>query len=161
VNGNSVVIRGVNTFLGSTEPLYLVNGSAVIDVGAITSIPIESIDRVEILKGSKTSLYGSRGANGVIAVFTKSGHYIIRGKIEFDMLGYNTPRKFYQPKYEIGKEPDMNYTLHWEPVIVTDGNGMARILFDKPLINGNYKFDIQGISYMGHVGYAEAVIGNE
>jgi TonB-dependent SusC/RagA subfamily outer membrane receptor len=161
ITGNDVLIRGINTLYGNTQPLYLVDGSPVSDVSAVTSIPLQDIERVEVLKGPKTSFYGARGANGVIAVYTKRGQFLIRGKIEFDMLGYNTPRKFYQPKYEPNQEPDDNYTVLWEPVIITDSNGRANILLDKPLTGGYYRFDLQGLSYGGHAGYIEAVIGNE
>lgn len=161
ISGNDVLIRGINTIYGSTQPLYLVDGTPVTDVTAVTSIPIQDIERVEVLKGAKTSFYGSRGANGVIAVYTKRGQFMVRGKIEFDMLGYSTPRIFYQPKYEPSEEPKTDYTVIWEPVITTDANGRAKIEFDKPEIIGDYRFDFQGVSYSGHVGYLEVVSSNE
>jgi hypothetical protein len=74
------------------------------------------------------------------------------------MLGYCTPRQFYQPKYEPALEPSGNYTLVWFPVIVTNSAGMAQVVFDKPSVPGNYRFDIQGVSYLGHVGFTESVI---
>jgi TonB-dependent SusC/RagA subfamily outer membrane receptor len=158
ITGNNVVIRGLNTLFGSSQPLYLVDGAPVMDVNAVTSIPLQDIERVEVLKGPKTSFYGARGANGVIAVYTKRGEFLIRGKIEFDMLGYNTPRVFYQPKYEPDKEPPYNYTIAWIPVIRTDSTGRGRAEFDKPAINGKYHFDVQGVSYSGHAGFSETVI---
>ena len=161
INGNDVLIRGLNTISGNSQPLYLLDGVPVMDVGSVTSIPIEDIERVEILKGPKTAFYGARGANGVIAVYTKRGQFLIRGKIEFDMLGYSSPRVFYQPKYEPGLEPGNNYTVMWQPAIQTDSAGKAKVVFDKPKIQGKYRFDLQGISYYGHVGYTEAVIENE
>ncbi|HEX2393871.1 MAG TPA: TonB-dependent receptor plug domain-containing protein [Bacteroidales bacterium] len=161
ITGDDVLIRGINTLYGNTQPLYLVDGTPVTDVNAVTSIPLQDIERVEVLKGPKTSFYGSRGANGVIAVYTKRGQFMIRGKIEFDMLGYSTPRRFYQPKYEASEEPETNYTLLWEPLIVTNADGRAKIILDKPSIQGNYRFDLQGISYSGHVGYLETISGNE
>ncbi len=161
ITGDNVHIRGINTLYGNTQPLYLVDGMPVMDVNAIKSIPIHDIERVEVLKGPKTSFYGARGANGVIAVYTKRGQFMVRGRIEFDMLGYSTPRRFYQPKYEPEAEPRINYTLVWDPVIMTDSNGRARIVFDKPLTGGEYRFDVQGISYSGHAGYFETVSTNE
>jgi TonB-dependent SusC/RagA subfamily outer membrane receptor len=161
ITGNDVLIRGINSIYGNTQPLYLVDGTPVTDVNAVTSIPIQDIERVEVLKGAKTSFYGSRGANGVIAVYTKRGQFMVRGKIEFDMLGYSTPRKFYQPMYEPQDEPENNYTLLWEPVITTDADGRAKIVLDKPSVKGEYRFDIQGISYNGHVGCLEMVNSNE
>jgi TonB-dependent SusC/RagA subfamily outer membrane receptor len=160
VTGNNVVIRGINTIYGSNQPLFLIDGVPMEDVAAVTSIPIEDIERVEVLKGPKTAFYGARGANGVIAVFTKRGQFMIRGLIEFDMLGYSTPRVFYQPKFTPENEPQVNYTLLWKSVVLTDSSGKATVVLDKPEIMGNYRFDIQGISYQGHVGFAESVISN-
>jgi TonB-dependent SusC/RagA subfamily outer membrane receptor len=131
------------------------------DVGAVRAIPVEDIERVEILKGPSTAIYGVRGGNGVIAVYTKRGQFIKRGVIEFDMLGYSKPREFYQPKYLPDNEPADNYTLLWKPVIVTSRNGTARISFDKPRVKGDYRFTIQGISYGGHAGFVQSVINNE
>jgi TonB-dependent SusC/RagA subfamily outer membrane receptor len=161
VNGDQVLIRGRSTIYGSSQPLFLLDGMPVNDVGIIRAIPLEDIERVEVLKGPSASIYGMRGANGVIAVYTKRGHFMVRGMIEFDMLGYNTPREFYQPKYKPGQEPPGNYTLLWKPVIITSSAGKARVIFDKPLIHDNYLFNIQGISYVGHVGFAESLIFNQ
>jgi TonB-dependent SusC/RagA subfamily outer membrane receptor len=161
VMGNQVLIRGPNTLYGNTQPLFLIDGMQVKDVQSLLDIPLNDIDRVEVLKGPSAAIYGSRGANGVVAVYTKRGRFMIRGVIAFDMLGYNTPRRFYQPKFQPGQEPPVNYTLFWAPVIITDKAGNARILFDKPLIHGDYKFNIQGISYSGNVGYSEAIIYNQ
>ena len=97
--GDQVIIRGPNTIYGNTQPLFLLDGMPVADVSTILSIPVDDIERVEVLKGPRASIYGVRGTNGVVAVYTKRGHYMVRGIIEFDMLGYNTPRIFYQPRY--------------------------------------------------------------
>ncbi len=161
INGSNVMIRGPGSFLGSTQPLYLINGIPVTDVSFIQAIPVEDIERVEILNGSKAAIYGSRGSNGVVAVYTKRGHYMKRGVLEFEMLGYNTPRVFYEPKYKPGAEPEDNYTVYWNPVIQTNASGNARVLFDKPEIEGDYRFDLQGISYSGQVAFVDTVIYNQ
>lgn len=65
----SVSIRGSNSFLGGTEPLYVYNGMVVPDVTGINPTTIESIS---VLKNADaTAIYGSRGANGVILIKTK------------------------------------------------------------------------------------------
>lgn len=161
VIGDQVQIRGPGSFFSSNEPLYLIDGMPVRDVDAVKSIPVEQIDRVEVLKGPSAAIYGMRGSNGVIAIYTKRGHYMKRGVIEFDMLGYNTPRAFYQPRYLPENEPEVNYTLVWEPVILVNESGKATVVFDKPVIQGDYRFIIEGASYMGLVGMAERVVSNE
>lgn len=62
----SVNIRGVKSFLAPSTPLYVVDGMVV---ETLSDIPLHDIDYVEILR--EAPLYGSRGANGAILVFTK------------------------------------------------------------------------------------------
>jgi TonB-linked SusC/RagA family outer membrane protein len=68
----SIYIRGVGTLNGSSDPLYVVDGIQY--EGALTTINQEDIESITILKdASSTSLYGSRAANGVVLITTKSG----------------------------------------------------------------------------------------
>ena len=161
IYGDQMIIRGPNTLTGSTQPLFLIDGMPTREISSLRSIPVEDVDRIEVLKGPSAAIYGMRGANGVIAVYTKRGQFMKRGVIEFEMLGYSTPRNFYQPKYLPGKEPESNYTVLWKPVILTDSTGMARVLLDKPVIKGDYRFVIEGVSYAGHVGVLNEVVNNE
>lgn len=67
-----IVIRGVGTLNGDTDPLFIVDGMQY--EGALTTINQEDIESITILKdASSTSLYGSRAANGVVLITTKSG----------------------------------------------------------------------------------------
>ena len=69
VHGTSVTIRGTNSILGSTEPLYILDGTPIESIDAINPNDVKSID---VLKdASATSIYGMRGANGVIIITTK------------------------------------------------------------------------------------------
>lgn len=66
-------IRGVSTFGASTSPLIILDG-VEINTTMLNNIPPESIASFSVLKdATATSLYGSRGANGVIIVTTKTG----------------------------------------------------------------------------------------
>jgi TonB-linked SusC/RagA family outer membrane protein len=65
-----VKVRGVGTN-GDSSPLYVVDGMMVDDIQYLNSGDIASMD---VLKdASATAIYGSRGANGVIMITTKSG----------------------------------------------------------------------------------------
>ncbi|NEV94779.1 TonB-dependent receptor [Psychroflexus sp. YR1-1] len=67
-----IVIRGVGTLNGSSEPLYIVDGIQY--EGALNTINQEDIASFTILKdAASTSLYGSRAANGVVLITTKNG----------------------------------------------------------------------------------------
>lgn len=68
VKGKSIQIQGATSFMLSTEPLFVVDGIVVESVDGISPIMVKSI---EVLKGSAASIYGSRGANGVILISLK------------------------------------------------------------------------------------------
>ena len=154
VGQNGARLRGINTLFGNTQPLYLVDGMATSFQG-IQSINVNDIDRVEILKGPSSAIFGSRGANGVIAVYTKSGSYYKRGEYRFKMLGYHTPKKFYSPKYSVKKtddKPDKRTTIYWKPIAKTDINGNARIEYFQSDVNGKFEIIIEGMSSNGKLG---------
>ena len=66
----SVRIRGVGTF-NTSSPIYVVDGVILDNISFLNTADIASM---EILKdASATAMYGSRGANGVILITTKSG----------------------------------------------------------------------------------------
>ncbi len=78
-----VLIRGISSLTGDNQPLYIVDGVPVL-VGdqagvattsnALSMIDPSDIEEVRVLKdGATTSIYGSRGAAGVIIINTKSG----------------------------------------------------------------------------------------
>ena len=74
-----VRIRGVGTF-NNSSPIYVVDGVILDDISFLNS---EDIASVEVLKdASATAIYGSRGANGVIIITTKSGT-VGNGKPQF------------------------------------------------------------------------------
>jgi TonB-linked SusC/RagA family outer membrane protein len=66
-----ITIRGLGSIGAGSNPLYVVDGFPVEDIGTLNMNDVESID---ILKdASATSIYGSRGANGVVIISTKRG----------------------------------------------------------------------------------------
>lgn len=70
VNGNSIKIQGQSSFNAGTEPLFVVDGMTVQSVDDISPSMVESIS---VLKGASTSIYGARGANGVILITLLKG----------------------------------------------------------------------------------------
>lgn len=112
--GINIEIRGVSSISGSTQPLYVIdgvpieqpdmnlNGSSQISTlfgNNLTANPLSmlnpnDIDNIEVLKdAAATSLYGSRGANGVVVITTKTGK-VGKPKIIFNFnQSINTPQK--------------------------------------------------------------------
>jgi TonB-linked SusC/RagA family outer membrane protein len=71
-----ILIRGVSSITSATEPLIIVDGLVVSSGGTnpLTYINPQDIENISVLKdASATAIYGSRGANGVILITTKSG----------------------------------------------------------------------------------------
>ena len=67
----TIRIRGIGSAIGGNDPLYVVDGVITSDISFLAPNDIQSM---EILKdASATAIYGSRGANGVIIVTTKTG----------------------------------------------------------------------------------------
>ena len=76
-------VRGVNSIKADGGPLVVIDGFPGGNLSAINPADIKSI---EVLKdASSTAIYGSRGANGVILITTKSPK---EGKLSVDYNGY-------------------------------------------------------------------------
>lgn len=69
---SEIKIRGLSSINGNSNPLYVVDGVPQSD---ISSLNPNEIKNIEVLKdASASAIYGSRGANGVVLVTTKSGN---------------------------------------------------------------------------------------
>jgi len=86
--GISVRLRGVNSFISGSDPLYIVDGVIVDnESGQLADLGIRSnpqnrladlnpddVEHIEIIRGAAAAaLYGSRANNGVVQIFTKRG----------------------------------------------------------------------------------------
>ncbi|MBR6829861.1 MAG: TonB-dependent receptor plug domain-containing protein, partial [Paludibacteraceae bacterium] len=109
----SIRIRGIGSISASSAPLYVVDGIAL-DAGSISSIDPSDIASTTILKdATATSLYGSRGANGVIVITTKKGSSNgDEGKIEIDVKAGANMRLL--PMYDVIDSPEDYILLAWQ-----------------------------------------------
>ena len=113
-------VRGGGSITQSNDPLYIVDG---FPVESISDIPANDIEDITVLKdASSTAIYGSRGANGVILVTTKSGK---EGKTK---VSYNA---FYSWK-KIAKKQDVisakDYaTWQYELALLKNNNDPEKI----------------------------------
>ena len=85
--GLSVRVRGANSLISGSEPLYVIDGLPIYPdntsygtgadrqaKNALAALNPNDIESIEVLKdASATSIYGSRGANGVVLITTKRG----------------------------------------------------------------------------------------
>ncbi|GGD88079.1 SusC/RagA family TonB-linked outer membrane protein [Planktosalinus lacus] len=82
--GAFVRIRGMGSLVaGASSPLYIVDGAPIREQD-LASIANEDIENITILKDAAvTAQYGSRGANGVVVITTKSGNRNTEAKVRF------------------------------------------------------------------------------
>ncbi len=139
----SVIVRGLSSITQSTQPLYIIDGVPVnnqysggnsteaattanltVDFGnAASDINPSDIETISVLKGAAaTSLYGTRAANGVIIVTTKSGKKNQNLKVDFSSSYTLTAvgrLPYYQKKYGQGWSGHFAYEENgsWGPVM--------------------------------------------
>lgn len=112
-NGSSVLIRGFTSVTGSSAPLYVIDGVPIdngggavpLQTGAtgsnrVVDINPDDVENMTVLKGAAaTSLYGSRGAGGVILITTKKGTKKAKNAIEL-VSSYNMVSVNRLPDYQ-------------------------------------------------------------
>jgi CarboxypepD_reg-like domain/TonB-dependent Receptor Plug Domain len=138
---------GQNSMEGSPDPLYLIDGFPVEDVNSLMNISMDNIDRIEVLKTAR-AMFGSRGANGVIAIYTKSSvskpsesnnNGLKASAKQYKIVGFQETKPFFSPNYVSKQEmskPDMRTTVFWQPNLskntfsfyAADNAGIYRIL---------------------------------
>ncbi|MGC4035762.1 MAG: SusC/RagA family TonB-linked outer membrane protein [Chitinophagaceae bacterium] len=98
-NSNVLIrLRGQTSLSGGQSPLIVVDGVILDDVNQVANIPPGDILSYDVLKdASATSIYGSRGANGVVIINTRKGR---AGRAQVDYSGYLSASK-------VAKKPDL------------------------------------------------------
>lgn len=132
--GYVVTVRGPSS-LGNSGPLYLLDGMYT-DQEVLLNIDPRTVSRIELLKNAgSAAIYGSRAAGGVIAVYTRQGHYDpvkMNKQTIATISGFASTREFYVPRYgssETATGTDRRDVLFWNPLGQTDSDGLARLLF--------------------------------
>ena len=157
VSGSSVSIRGGGT------PNFLIDGmmyEGQDGVEMARSIPVSDVDVVDVLKDvSDLALFGSRGGNGIIAIYTKTGertvsNFYTPGVIRRKLMGYQPFKEFYSPKYSPENvdrpEPDYRTTLYWNPFVNTK-DGKANLSFFACDEVTHYNVYVEGITSEGRI----------
>ncbi len=108
-------VRGTGSITQDSSPLYIVDG---FPVESISDIPASDIQSIDVLKDAfSTAIYGSRGANGVVLVTTKSGasgkisvtynaYYGMKKMANKDAIEVASPYEFVRTQYELASIRD-------------------------------------------------------
>ena len=120
---SNVSLRGVSTLQGNTQPLILINGLP----GSLNSVAPNDIASIDVLKdASASAIYGTRGANGVILITTKSGkvntkpslsysHYVSSSQFtrKADFLDAGDVRRLRADGVNLPQYNDLGYETNW------------------------------------------------
>lgn len=140
-----------SSFSGNTSPLILIDGVPL--SVPLSSIPASSLDRVEIVKNA-SALYGSRGSNGIIAVYTKASGVsydqesaqTVKPEIKY-IQGYTRTLPFPAPVYSTNDQkenPDFRITIHWQPSLQFNEDNECIVEFFTADIATTYYVTIEG-----------------
>ena len=154
--GSGIRIHGAGSSLsGTADPLFLVDGTEV-SYEQVYSIPIEWIDRVDVIKSEKASAFGVRGANGVISVITKTHTELAYKPVSYAantiISGFDTPRVFYSPKYDSPTQatvPDIRSTVYWHPDIKITSNKDYNLKYFNSDVSSTFQILVEGITASG------------
>lgn len=170
--GTEISIRGNAGFLPGREPLYVIDGTPMNTAAGIMGnqnqnlldmIPAGDIEKIEILKGGMAaSVYGARGANGVIIVTTKQAnaneYFETKNRklkaitFNYGASSYSRVRNF-QPVYygniNAQKRTDFRSLTYWNHDIETDKDGNAEFSFSNSDEISNFRITVEGLSEDG------------
>lgn len=146
----NILIRGVQSINADNTPLILLDGVPV-DVGFVAPLSSFDIDFIDVLKGVDAAVYGSRGTNGVIAVYSNRANInkpsgADSGTFASTLPGYYQAREYYNPMFieEVDKRAIFSPTLYWNPDVST-----TDIEFTSPDYPANYVIKVEGITEDG------------
>ena len=112
----NIVVRGAAS-LTATEPLYVIDG--VFSNNGLTTLNPADIESIQVLKdGAAAAIYGSRAANGVVLITTKSGS---KGSVKVDA-------NFSYSIQTLAHTPQFLNASQWREFanMVSDNSGLAR-----------------------------------
>lgn len=173
--GISVTLRGNSTVLGSSQPLYILDGVFIdnsspelVDLGGyaqnrLVDINPDDIDHIEVIKGAAAAaIYGSRASNGVVQIFTK------RGLIGKPQISFSTSVLVNQFRNEIVENMEPNKYIDNTPSLglePTDRYKMQDYIFDTSYGTNN-NVSVRGGTkstkyyFSGGVYYNEGIVRN-
>ena len=164
VSEGKIIIRGgsgTEDRPGGFDPLLVVDNIPM-DIEQLDRINVLDIAQIDVLKGAQAAIFGNRGAQGVIVIYTKDGSSARRREIPpFHIktvfpTGYQQPVEFYAPRYvtpEKRNAPlhDLRTTIHWQPVVRTDSQGVASFEFYTADEATSYTVVIEGLANDGRI----------
>jgi len=152
----AAIIRGYSSIVLENEAQIVLDGIPVPNISAST-LDINNVAFIDVIKGSRAAIFGGLSRNGVIAIYTRSPQDAKPvpqpGLLKFEYPGYYRAKVFYAPNYEKKEpehiKPDYRTTLFWEPNINIDTDGKAKLQFFTSDRYSQYRVLVQGVTTKG------------
>ena len=141
-SSSTIIVRGIGSINADQEPLIILDGAPY--EGSLNSIPTQDIESMTILKdAAANSMYGARGANGVLLITTKRAKGG-KTRVEFEgRWGFNTRGV---PNYDIIRDPgeyyEMAYEAYRNSMIPSMGYAAASQFAAEHLINDELRYNV-------------------
>jgi len=156
------VSSGASDSSSASGPLFLLDGFEI-GIEEVAFLSGDNISLIDVLKGNDTAGFGSRGANGVIAIYSRPNSGILikkerPGIVNFTLTPFYKAREFYNKNYfKVDDtqiiEPDHRTTLHWNPAADAYKNHIVNKVFYTGDQLGVYQFELEGITEDGELIY--------
>ena len=146
------MLRGPSSFRSSTEPLYVIDGTIAHPSNFLNMNPRE-VERVEVLRGPKTAIFGVRGANGVLIAYTRLSLAGVQHSYQYTLYGYHEPREFYHSRIETEKLVGQGIlvTQFWKPDVQPDEQGRIRLRIPLRQLMPYNQVVLQGVDGNGRI----------
>jgi len=157
VVGGQIVLRGVTSFMLSSEPVFFVD-EVQVGRSSFLGVPVSEIERIEVLRaGASTAILGTRGGNGALLIFTRREMHQRQYSFEFELRGYHTPVEFFESKISTEKnfERSIPRTLFWAPDLEPDNRGNIRLTIPVSRPVENLRFRLEGINAAGEITFLQ------
>ncbi len=162
-DGMAYLMRNMASSFRGPIPMQVVVDGAFLGPEFLSVISVQDVETIEVLKsGANSAIYGSMGGGGLLIITTKRGEInnnyrsYSPGIMSYKPQGYFKGREFYSPNYDDpeinAKIPDLRTTIYWNPNVISDTTGKAKIEFFNSDGAGNYKAIVEGININGSIG---------
>ncbi len=127
-------------------------------VDFLQSLSVDEVETVTIVRGSGALMFSSDGGGGAIVVILKHPLDMpakpIPGITTCTPLGYAKDMEFYHPDYDIPEQrnnptPDQRNTLYWNPYLLLDAEGKARVSYFTSDLVSPHDIVIEGVTVDG------------
>jgi len=156
MSGGRILLRGPTSIRGSSEPMFGVDGSFT-SRDHVFNIRTSDVERIEIFKGPSASIFGVRGAGGVIMVHTRTSIEDFPLRASYTVMGFLPERSFTKTleKYPEATTLAPEKTLKWSTEIQPEEDGTATLWLRFDNRPENVRIIIQGIDRAGNLFFGE------